>query len=45
MVSTAGGYAEREAAKVTIVDAKQVAGDGALITLGADKSYDAAEFI
>ena len=45
MVTLADGYAEREAAKVMIADAKQVAGDKAKVTLGADKGYDAAEFI
>ena len=45
VVTTADGYAEREAAKVMIADAKQVADEKAQITLGADKGYDAAEFI
>ena len=45
MVTTADGYAEREAAKAMIADAKQAADDKAQITLGADKGYDAAEFI
>lgn len=45
VVTTADGYAEREAAKVMISDAKQVADEKAQITLGADKGYDAAEFI
>ena len=45
VVTTADGYAEREAAKVMITDAKQVAHEKAQITLGADKGYDAAEFI
>ena len=45
VVTTADGYAEREAAKVMIADAKQVADEEAQITLGADKGYDAAEFI
>ena len=45
LVTTADGYAEREAAKVMIADAKQVAGEKAQITLGADRGYDAAEFI
>jgi transposase len=45
MVSTADGYAEREAAKVMIADAQQAADEKAQITLGADKGYDAAEFI
>ena len=45
VVTTADGYAEREAAKVMIADAKQVADEETQITLGADKGYDAAEFI
>jgi len=46
MVSTADGFAEREAAKVMIHDAKQAAKNpDAEITLGADKGYDAQEFI
>lgn len=46
MVTTADGYAEREAAKVMIKDAAQAARDPeAAITLGADKGYDAKEFI
>jgi transposase len=45
VVTTADGLAEREAAKVMIADAKQVAHEQAQITLGADKGYDAAEFI
>jgi len=45
VVTAADGYAEREAAKVMIADAKQVADETAEITLGADKGYDAAEFI
>ena len=45
VVTAADGYAEREAAKVMIADARQVAGEKAQITLGADKGYDAAEFI
>ena len=45
VVTTANGYAEREAAKVMIADAKQGAHEKAQITLGADKGYDAAEFI
>ncbi|MFZ5658026.1 MAG: IS5 family transposase [Pseudomonadota bacterium] len=43
-VTHADGYAEREAAKAMIHDSRQVNPDGAL-TLGADKGYDAAEFI
>lgn len=46
MVTTADGYAEREAAKVMIKAAVQAAGNPeASITLGADKGYDAKEFI
>jgi transposase len=45
VVTIADGYAEREAAKVLIADAQQVADADAQITLGADKGYDAAEFI
>lgn len=46
VVTTADGYAEREAAKRMIHDAVQVAGDAQVeITLGADKGYDAKEFI
>ena len=45
MVTTADRYAEREAAKVMIANAKRVADEKAQITLGADKGYDAAEFI
>ena len=43
-VTQADGHAEREAAKAMINDARQ-ANPGAQITLGADKGYDAAEFI
>jgi transposase len=46
MVTKADGYAEREAAKVMIGDARQALGDDEReITLGADKGYDAQEFI
>lgn len=46
MVTTADGYAEREAAKVMIKDAVQATSNPeAAITLGADKGYDAKEFI
>ncbi len=45
VVTAADGYEEREAAKVMIADAKQVADETAEITLGAHKGYDAAEFI
>jgi transposase len=45
-VTTADCYAEREVAKVMINDARQAAArSGAEITLGADKGYDAQEFI
>ena len=46
VVTRADGYAEREAAKAMINDARQVAPDEqTVITLGADKGYDAQEFI
>jgi transposase len=46
IVTTATGYAEREAAKVMINDAKQAAKNpDSEITLGADKGYDAKEFV
>jgi IS5 family transposase len=45
VVTIADGFAERESAKVMVTDAKQVAHEEAQITLGADKGYDAAEFI
>lgn len=46
VVTTADGYAEREAAKAMISDARQVLGDAEReVTLGADKGYDAQEFI
>ena len=45
LVTTADGYAEREAAKAMIADARQAADETAEITLGADKGYDAQEFI
>ena len=45
-VTQADGYAEREAAKAMINDARQAHEDhDASITLGADKGYDAKEFI
>ena len=44
MVTQADGHAEREAAKAMIADARQVMPQGE-VTLGADKGYDAAEFI
>ena len=46
VVTTADGHAEREAAKVMINDARQALGEPEReITLGADKGYDAQEFI
>lgn len=46
VVTVADGFAEREAAKAMINDARQALGDpDNSITLGADKGYDAAEFI
>lgn len=45
VVTTADGHAEREAAKVMIADALQAAEPHAQLTLGADKGYDAQEFI
>jgi hypothetical protein len=42
--SEADGHAEREEAKAMMLDARQVNPDDQL-TLGADKGYDAAEFI
>jgi transposase len=46
VVTIADGYAEREAAKVMINDARQALDDPACeITLGADKGYDAQEFV
>ncbi|MBK7509480.1 MAG: IS5 family transposase, partial [Comamonadaceae bacterium] len=46
VVTIADGFAEREAAKAMINDAVQAAGNpNAEITLGADKGYDAKEFI
>ena len=45
-VTQADGYAEREAAKAMINDARQAHEDPDVsITLGADKGYDAKEFI
>ena len=43
-VTQADGHAEREAAKAMVADARQANPQGE-ITLGADKGYDAAEFI
>ena len=46
MVTMADGYAEREAAKVMIHAACEAASDETInITLGADKGFDAREFI
>lgn len=46
MVTNADGHAEREAAKVMLNDARQVADDPSTeLTVGADKGYDAEEFI
>ena len=46
VVTTPDGHAEREAAKAMIHNARQAAGDAkAEITLGAENSYDAQEFI
>ena len=44
-VTPADGHAEREAAKAMITDAVQAVPDDVQVTLGADKGYDAAEFI
>jgi transposase len=46
MATRADGYAEREAAKLMIKKARQAVADPQVeVTLGADKGYDAAEFI
>ena len=46
MVTQADGFAEREAAKEMINAARQATADPDVeVTLGADKGYDAAEFI
>jgi len=46
MVTNADGHAEREAAKVMVNDARQVIEDlNVEVTVGADKGYDAQEFI
>jgi hypothetical protein len=46
MATRADGYAEREAAKLMIAKARQAVADPAVeVTLGANKGYDAAEFI
>lgn len=44
-VTQADGHAEREAAKAMIGEAVQAAPEGVQVTLGADKGYDAAEFV
>ncbi len=44
-VTQADGFAEREAAKAMISDALQAAAEGAQVTVGADKGYDAAELV
>lgn len=44
MVTQADGHAEREAAKSMVAEVRKANPDGQ-ITLGADKGYDAAEFI
>lgn len=44
-VTQADGYAEREAAKAMLGDARQAAAEDAEVTAGADKGYDAAEFV
>ena len=45
VVTQADGHAEREAAKAMIGDAVQAASEDAQLTLGADKGYDAQEFV
>ena len=46
VVTTADGCAEREAAKVMISNSRQALGEPEReITLGAEKGYDAQEFI
>ena len=45
MVTQADGHAEREAAKAMINDVRQAHDDETTLTLGADKGYDAQEFI
>lgn len=44
-VTQADGYAEREAAKAMVSDARQGCPSNIEVTLGADKGYDAQEFI
>lgn len=45
VVTQADGFAERELAKIMMMDAKQVAHEQAQITLSADKGDAAAKFI
>jgi len=45
LVSTADGFAEREAAKGMLADAVQCVPEGKTVTLGADKGYDVKEFV
>lgn len=46
MATRADGHAEREAAKLMIAKARQAVADPSVeVTLGADKGYDAKEFI
>jgi hypothetical protein len=46
MVTQANGFAEREAVKAMMADAVQInPQEGSEITLGADKGYDAKEFV
>jgi hypothetical protein len=45
VVTTADGFAEPEAAKAMVADARQIAGEDTAVTLGAGKGYDAQEFI
>lgn len=45
MVTKADGHAEREAAKAMINDVRQCHEEETTLTLGADKGYDAQEFI
>lgn len=45
MVTRADGYAEREAAKAMLADARQALGCEIEMTVGADNGYDAEEFV
>jgi transposase len=45
LVTRADGYAEREAAKAMLMDARQVLAPETVMTVGADKGYDAKEFV